>query len=454
MSNYELNKHKKSDKIKWVITGVAFVLVFVMLAGICLQFFGKGKLKPSEWFEKSDTDQTTSDDENKTSDGMIIDTEITAEQMRVTAKILSASEYSDYGVSPIAENAYTLTAEVLPDYASDKSLDWAVSWRYADSEWATGKTVTDYVTVTPTTDGAQSAVVACLQDFGEPINLTVTSRSNPLVCGVVEVNYYQRLKSLNYSFTLDGETVNADENNGVYKVDYTGEKKNYAVEIVPEYSAYTLTDMYSTEISGALTSTFGYTAATSFTALEIPAGLTGGDPELTENAVNWCNWVKRDEFDKSWGWEYIDMNRVLMLGHNVDAYGHILKPVYILTAEEKAHPRCAYYISLISDNDNFANEAAFNMAKDRFNNYTPSAYTFMDNVSVANYNDFVSAVKKCNNAGVGVIQYTIKIVGTYSTYETVLNLGYNDEFKVNVSDINMSDTMIPFLTMLSTGVKN
>lgn len=101
-----------------------------------------------------------------------------------------------------------------------------------------------------------------------------------------------------------------------------------------------------------------------------------------------------------------------MLGNNVDAFGHTLKPVYILTAEEKAHPRCAYYISLISDNDNFANEAAFNTAKDRFNNYTPSAYTFMDNVSVANYNDFVNAVKRCNSVNVGVVQYTVKVTGT------------------------------------------
>ena len=54
MANFELKRHKKSDKIKWVLTGVAFVLVFVMLVGMCLQLFGKGKVKPSEWFNKTE----------------------------------------------------------------------------------------------------------------------------------------------------------------------------------------------------------------------------------------------------------------------------------------------------------------------------------------------------------------------------------------------------------------
>lgn len=54
----ELQRHKRSDKIKWIITGILFVLVAVMLTGICLQIFGTGKAKPSEWFKKSDSEQT------------------------------------------------------------------------------------------------------------------------------------------------------------------------------------------------------------------------------------------------------------------------------------------------------------------------------------------------------------------------------------------------------------
>lgn len=53
----ELQRHKKSDKIKWTLTAITFVLFAVLLAGVCLQVFGNGKAKPSEWFKKADTPQ-------------------------------------------------------------------------------------------------------------------------------------------------------------------------------------------------------------------------------------------------------------------------------------------------------------------------------------------------------------------------------------------------------------
>lgn len=444
--------------MKKILSGIgSLLLAGVLVGGVCAcgyvsrdnngKWFGNGDLKSWHWSDNSAyTKPNGNETDNKPVEkftGSTLDV-IEKDGIQLYMARLPRAAYAVNGIGETADSAYTLTAEVFPDYASDKTLDWSVAWQNSDSDWVNGKTVTDYVTVTPNKDGGNVAVCVCLQDFGEPVNVIISSRSNPLVCGVVAVNYYQRIKSLNYSFSLDGETVNAAENNGVYRVDYTGEKKNYDVEIVPVYSAYTLTDTYSTEISGALSSTFGYTAAAPLSALKIPAGLTGGDPELTENAVKWCNWVKTDEFDKSWGYEYIDMNRGLMLGNNVNAFGHTLKPPYVLTAEEKAHPRCAYYISLIIDNSNFTNETAFNAAKNKFNNYTPSAYTFMDNISVPNYNDFVTAVKRCGSANVGVVEYRVKVTGAYSSYETVLSLGYNDDFKIEVSDINLSDTEIAF----------
>lgn len=54
----ELQRHKRSDKVKWVLTGIMFLLAFVMIAGLILQVFGTGKAKPSEWFKKSDSEQT------------------------------------------------------------------------------------------------------------------------------------------------------------------------------------------------------------------------------------------------------------------------------------------------------------------------------------------------------------------------------------------------------------
>lgn len=54
----ELQRHKRSDKVKWVLTGIMFFLAFIMIAGLILQVFGTGKTKPSEWFKKQDSEQT------------------------------------------------------------------------------------------------------------------------------------------------------------------------------------------------------------------------------------------------------------------------------------------------------------------------------------------------------------------------------------------------------------
>lgn len=56
----ELKRHKKSDKVKWVLTVITLFLVIVMITGICLQLFGVGKQKPSEWFEKTNAEEVAS----------------------------------------------------------------------------------------------------------------------------------------------------------------------------------------------------------------------------------------------------------------------------------------------------------------------------------------------------------------------------------------------------------
>ena len=85
------------------------------------------------------------------------------------------------------------SATVSPSDATDTALDWSVAFVEPDSEWATGKTVTDYVTVTPTADGASTAAVECKQAFGEQIVVTCKSRSNAAVSASCSVDYTQKL---------------------------------------------------------------------------------------------------------------------------------------------------------------------------------------------------------------------------------------------------------------------
>ena len=113
--------------------------------------------------------------------------------MQLTASKLSSSEYAENGVSTQAESAYTLTATVKPEDAENKAVDWSIAFVNASSAWASGKSVTDYVTVTPSADGALTAVVTNLGEFGEQIKVTVTSRGNPSASAECTVDYIQKV---------------------------------------------------------------------------------------------------------------------------------------------------------------------------------------------------------------------------------------------------------------------
>ena len=101
---------------------------------------------------------------------------------------------ADGGYAPV-----TLSATVLPETATDKSVDWSVAFIDAESDWATGKTVTDYVTVTPASDGAATATVQCLEDFGEQIVVTATSRDNPEAAAQCTVDFVKRISGMTFT---------------------------------------------------------------------------------------------------------------------------------------------------------------------------------------------------------------------------------------------------------------
>ena len=113
--------------------------------------------------------------------------------IRLTSAKLPVSAYAANGVSQYADTAYILTATITPSDATNTALDWSVVFVDPDSDWATGKTVTDYVTVTPTADGALTAAVECKQAFGAQITVVCNARSNAAVSASCSVDYTQKL---------------------------------------------------------------------------------------------------------------------------------------------------------------------------------------------------------------------------------------------------------------------
>lgn len=129
---------------------------------------------------------------------------------------LAAAQTVTYSVDGKQEyESVLINATVGPADAANKTLVWSVAWKNASSAWASGKTVTDYVTVTPSED-TLSCTVACIQEFGEQIIVKVHVSSFESVNASCIVDYEQRYLSTKFSSTASGSHgfsigVNLDE---------------------------------------------------------------------------------------------------------------------------------------------------------------------------------------------------------------------------------------------------
>lgn len=148
-----------------------------------------------------------------------------------------------------AFDSVTLTATVKPESAFDKTVDWEISFVNPESEWATGKQVTDYVIVTPQSDGATTATVQCLQPFGEQMKIVVTSRDNENAKAECTVDFAKRVQKVNV--TLKDTT---GEENFVFGQDYSVASLGSYVQVYwePVYTDYTVNDTFEYKLTGQI----------------------------------------------------------------------------------------------------------------------------------------------------------------------------------------------------------
>ena len=193
MSN-NYNEKSRADRVRWIVTVISLVLAAVFSVGLLCAIFVPR--------DNSTADATVS------KDGAVLSETVEDGVSLMSAKIMP-TEYAANGVSALADTAYTLTATVEPDYEGEKTFDWSVKFQSDSSSWANGKTVTDYVTVTPTSDGANTATVECKQAFGEKILVTCTSRDYAGLSATCTVDYAQRITGMDV--TLEGSRTGNKE---------------------------------------------------------------------------------------------------------------------------------------------------------------------------------------------------------------------------------------------------
>ena len=183
MSDYNDNS-SWSERFSWIITIVAMVLVAILSIGLLCALF----IQPKD-DKQEDTEQTAVNEQATVVDGegnaMVSGKTYAMPQRMVFAATAAEAVTASEGI--------TLTATVSPETADNKAVDWGVSFVNPSSSWASGKTVTDYVTVTPSSDGALTANVNCLQAFGEQIKVTVISCVNPEAKAECTLDYARRI---------------------------------------------------------------------------------------------------------------------------------------------------------------------------------------------------------------------------------------------------------------------
>lgn len=151
----ELNRHKKSDTVKWI---VAFALIAVLLVGMAASLIlavNNGKAKPD--------DVPVQDEIANDFTASVQDTQHVKLSMSKAATVAADNSVSK-----------TLTATVLPETATNKAVDWTAEW--GDENNTTD--VSQYLTVTPASNGSTTATVTCKQAFTGTIVITVTTRES------------------------------------------------------------------------------------------------------------------------------------------------------------------------------------------------------------------------------------------------------------------------------------
>lgn len=172
----EFNQHKRSDTIKWI---VAFSLIIVLMAGVVASILiavraDKANKNPASVVELED--------------GSLVVNDSVATAYNMPAKLLFAASSTPREANPGHTVSIRLTATVTPIEAENKAVDWFVAW--VDQETNNDKTVTDYVTVTPDSDGSATATVVCKKAFdGAEIVITVKTRDGGFTaqCKVIYV---------------------------------------------------------------------------------------------------------------------------------------------------------------------------------------------------------------------------------------------------------------------------
>lgn len=164
---------------------IGFVLIVVLLAAAWVAGWQiTGNMNPLDWTKPKEENESSlfvgsEQDSLYSSDGKMM-------RFEKSAGVRSVNESGDEVAS------YTLSIIVTPVESEITSFAWSADFENTQSAWASGKNVSDYVTITPAANN-RSAEVTCLQAFGEPINVKCEYTENTTLFATCKFDYVKRV---------------------------------------------------------------------------------------------------------------------------------------------------------------------------------------------------------------------------------------------------------------------
>lgn len=110
---------------------------------------------------------------------------------------------ADTADAQFTEKTVKLTATVKPNHATNKVLNWSIVWQNPSSEWASGKNISDYLTIV---NDKLNATLTCKAPFSERAIVIAQASDNETAKATCVIDYLSDFK-LKYEFFI--------ENNGV-----------------------------------------------------------------------------------------------------------------------------------------------------------------------------------------------------------------------------------------------
>lgn len=233
------NQTELKATIKNLRIACSILIVILLIGAIVLSVgFGVYGKNTDDWFKKQEQQAEQLPDDGEQEGGQLIET---IECQGVTLLSSLATTAADGSVTK------TLTARVQPEGA-DASCNWDIAWKNASSSWASGKKLSDYMTM-EVSDDTMSVDLVCSQAFGEQIIVTATSLADSSKSAQCTLDYEKRI--VDVTIGINEKTAGA-----LSAINFSDSALEYTFTATPSYGVGTITPTGTPSVTYKFTDAF------------------------------------------------------------------------------------------------------------------------------------------------------------------------------------------------------